>query len=147
LVLCKSPNRLFDKFGEQIVNDVFDGYNVTVMAVGASGTGKSHTLFGYDDDDAGLAPRIVQQLFDKIAEEVSDDATHYVEASLLEIHNEKVGDLLSANDFRAAHTVREHPHMGAYAEGVSHSLLSDIDECKQLLNEGFAARSLLVTGR
>ena len=43
-----------------MVNDVFQGYNGTIFAYGATGSGKTHTMFGYlgNDDNKGIIPRV-----------------------------------------------------------------------------------------
>jgi len=41
-----SQRDIFDELGEMILDHTFDGFNCTVAAYGASGTGKTFTLFG-----------------------------------------------------------------------------------------------------
>ena len=56
---------------EPLLTPLLDGYNVTVAAYGAAGTGKTHTLVGpgpslgpvVEEESFGLVPRAVRSLF------------------------------------------------------------------------------------
>ncbi|GLV46705.1 Kinesin-like protein at 61F [Carabus blaptoides fortunei] len=73
-----------------------DGYNVTTIAYGHSGTGKTHTIFGGSDitkpEDDGMLLKSVAHLFEVIGEEQLE---YFVTVSYLDIFNEKIYDLLS----------------------------------------------------
>ena len=64
-----------------IVNDLFQGYNATILAYGQTGAGKTYTMGNAND---GLIPRCCQDVFDTI-DSKCDDAV--VEMSYLEIYN------------------------------------------------------------
>eukprot|EP00040_Diaphanoeca_grandis_P037293 m.242177 g.242177 ORF g.242177 m.242177 type:complete len:1048 (-) comp33791_c2_seq1:202-3345(-) len=94
---------VYDSVVAPCLEEVLQGYNCTVFAYGQTGTGKTHTMEGvrtnkvYDsyteDPDAGLIPRALQHLFEKLE---SGSATEYVvKVSFLEIYNEEIFDLLS----------------------------------------------------
>eukprot|EP01051_Picozoa_sp_SAG22_P013453 SAG22_NODE_1508_length_4264_cov_2.094838_2_plen_244_part_00 len=51
---------------KDLVQSVFDGYNVCVFAFGQTGSGKTHTMYG-DDNAPGIAPRTIDQLWDLAA--------------------------------------------------------------------------------
>lgn len=87
-----------------LIDQVMQGYNCTVFAYGQTGTGKTHTMegcMGTDvpierDPQAGIIPRALNALFDNLT--VSDATEWSVRVSFLELYNEEIFDLLSAND-------------------------------------------------
>ncbi|VVA92641.1 unnamed protein product [Arabis nemorensis] len=84
-----------DVFGEvkPILRSALDGHNVCVLAYGQTGTGKTFTMDG-TNEEPGLAPRAMKELFN----EASIDHTHSVTftMSMLEIYMGNLKDLLSA---------------------------------------------------
>ncbi|XP_024007005.1 kinesin-like protein KIN-14U isoform X2 [Eutrema salsugineum] len=84
-----------DVFGEvkPILRSALDGHNVCVLAYGQTGTGKTFTMDG-TNEQPGLAPRAIKELFN----EASMDHTHSVSftMSMLEIYMGNLKDLLSA---------------------------------------------------
>ncbi|KAG7556762.1 Kinesin motor domain [Arabidopsis suecica] len=84
-----------DVFGEvkPILRSALDGHNVCVLAYGQTGTGKTFTMDG-TNEQPGLAPRAIKELFS----EASMDQTHSVTftMSMLEIYMGNLKDLLSA---------------------------------------------------
>ncbi|CAL9231833.1 unnamed protein product [Arabidopsis halleri] len=84
-----------DVFGEvkPILRSALDGHNVCVLAYGQTGTGKTFTMDG-TNEQPGLAPRAIKELFN----EASMDHTHSVTftMSMLEIYMGNLKDLLSA---------------------------------------------------
>jgi kinesin family protein 11 len=81
---------------------VISGYNCTIFAYGQTGTGKTYTMsgdmteqFGMMSDAAGIIPRVLNALFNKLEE---DDTESAVRCSFIELYNEELRDLLSADD-------------------------------------------------
>ncbi len=53
---------LYDYVGQDILEDVLNGYNGTIFTYGQSGSGKTFTMYGtdiYEQENTGLIPRIV----------------------------------------------------------------------------------------
>ena len=94
-----------------LVDFVCRGFNASVIAYGSSGTGKTFSLFGTDDDRVlelgtrqleGLCPRMVRALFEQIEMDCRDPAVEYsVHVSMLEVYNERLYDLLVAEEEEA----------------------------------------------
>ena len=76
-----------------LVTSVMDGYNVCVMAYGQTGSGKTYTMEG-PPEDPGVNSRILAELFIS-AQQRKDQHALSVRASVLEIYNEQIVDLLS----------------------------------------------------
>jgi hypothetical protein len=58
---------VYQRVAYDIVQDVLDGFNGTVLAYGQTSTGKTHTMVGKDDaaegDDRGIIPRALEDIF------------------------------------------------------------------------------------
>lgn len=76
-----------------VVRAAVEGYNGTVFAYGQTGSGKTHTMSG-SDNEPGVIPRAVEQVFSAIKEEQSD-REFLLRVSYLEIYNETLKDLLA----------------------------------------------------
>ena len=77
-----------------LVQEVLQGFNCTAMVYGQTGSGKSYSMTGnlVDEDQQGITPRIIKQLFEQ-AEQKKQKITF--QCSYIEIYMEKVRDLLN----------------------------------------------------
>ncbi|XP_078049062.1 kinesin-like protein Klp61F [Augochlora pura] len=108
-------DRVFGAFSKQLevynavvqslLEEVLAGYNCTVLAYGQTGTGKTYTMEGFDnnpmlnwqaDSNVGIIPRALSHLFDELR--ILEVQEYSVRVSFLELYNEEVYDLLSVND-------------------------------------------------
>ncbi|RDX74049.1 Kinesin-like protein KIN-14C, partial [Mucuna pruriens] len=83
----------------QLVQSALDGYKVCIFAYGQTGSGKTYTMMGRPDapDLKGLIPRSLEQIF-QTSQSLKDQGWKYrMQASILEIYNETIRDLLSSN--------------------------------------------------
>ena len=94
-----------------------------------------------------LADGCCQDLFEKIGvESQKEGLTFKVEASMLEIYNEKVKDLFNmSNTPPEGLKVREHPKRGPYVDGLSSLLVGSQDAIDSLMEEGTKARTIAAT--
>ena len=78
---------------ESLIDSVLDGYNVCVFAYGQTGSGKTWTMTGgAGEENAGLTPRSMSTLFNRIAE-MSRTEDVKVTSYFLELYNEGLVDL------------------------------------------------------
>lgn len=68
------------------MGECLNGYNLTLLAYGVTGSGKTHTIFGTAEDE-GIAMRCCRHLF--------QCEPSQVKFSYMEVYNENVRDLLS----------------------------------------------------
>ncbi|XP_058799880.1 kinesin-like protein Klp98A isoform X2 [Phymastichus coffea] len=127
-----SQEEVFYDLGTEVIESAFEGYNACVFAYGQTGSGKTFTMMG-SPESQGLIPRICKTLFSRMAAGKEGGASYRTEVSFLEIHNERVRDLLRP-DQTMSHSlrVREHPKRGPYVQDLSSHLVydySDIQEC------------------
>lgn len=86
---------VFKQVGVPTLNDVFNGFNATVMCYGQTGAGKSYTLLGPN----GLVHNFAKELFARIAQKTAESKSlkYKVELTMTELHMEVVFDLLADN--------------------------------------------------
>ncbi|KAA8523740.1 hypothetical protein F0562_010163 [Nyssa sinensis] len=83
----------------QLVQSALDGYKVCIFAYGQTGSGKTYTMMGRtgSPDQKGLIPRSLEQIFQTRQSLQSQGWKYEMQVSMLEIYNETIRDLLSAN--------------------------------------------------
>ncbi len=83
-----------DMFTEisSLIDSALDGYHACIFAYGQTGSGKTYTMDG-TPDQPGINTRSFQLLFEEIAKR-SAHCAYSVKASMVEIYNEKLRDLL-----------------------------------------------------
>jgi len=93
---------IFDDTVSPILSEMLAGYNCTIFAYGQTGTGKTYTMSGdmtescgMLTDAAGIIPRVLQSLFQKLE---ADESECTVKCSFIELYNEELRDLLSPDD-------------------------------------------------
>lgn len=78
-----------------MVVSVLDGYNVCIFAYGQTGTGKTFTMEG-TEENRGVNYRTLEELF-KIAKERKETFSFNISVSVLEVYNEQIRDLLATS--------------------------------------------------
>ncbi|KAM1150078.1 hypothetical protein FF1_030678 [Malus domestica] len=83
----------------QLVQSALDGYKVCIFAYGQTGSGKTYTMMGKpgDQDQKGLVPRSLEQIFKTIQSLQPQGWKYEMQVSMLEIYNETIRDLLAPN--------------------------------------------------
>ncbi|KAL8829191.1 MAG: hypothetical protein Q9170_006286 [Blastenia crenularia] len=142
----KSRQRdVFDFSIKPTVDDILNGYNGTVFAYGQTGAGKSYTMMGADIDDEeqkGIIPRIVEQMFESILRSPGN-IEYTVRVSYMEIYMEKIRDLLvPQNDNLPVH---EEKSRGVYVKGLLEIYVSSVQEVYEVMRRGGAARATAAT--
>src|SRR6266498_5567256 len=81
---------------------MFAGFNCTIFAYGQTGTGKTYTMSGDMNtnagmlsEEAGIIPRTLHALFNKLE---LNDVENSVKCSFIELYNEELRDLISADE-------------------------------------------------
>eukprot|EP00760_Papus_ankaliazontas_P032697 PhM_4_TR5932/c0_g1_i1/m.84083/K17914/KIF13; kinesin family member 13 len=161
-VPVKSQADVFDAIGAPTVKNSLTGFNACIFAYGQTGSGKTFTMLG-SDDQPGVAPRVVAELFDAIDGAnnqlvPSERMQTTIELSFMEIYNEKVKDLLMmANQSIMSPTsggkekefkeckVRHHPEVGTFVDGLTRTKVPTEESCLQLIESGMKYRSTAST--
>ena len=96
---------IFNTFGEKLMNDIFRGYNGTVMAYGQTGSGKTYTMFGKSmmkngtfnkifDSEKGIVQRAINRIFE-YREQKKDVKQINIYVSFMQIYLNQITDLLN----------------------------------------------------
>ncbi|XP_042433160.1 kinesin-like protein KIN-14H [Zingiber officinale] len=91
-----SQGEVFEEIS-QLIQSALDGYKVCIFAYGQTGSGKTYTMMGNTEcpEQKGLIPRSLEQIFQTSQSLQSQGWKYKMQASMLEIYNETVRDLLS----------------------------------------------------
>ncbi|KAJ6337684.1 hypothetical protein OIU76_007377 [Salix suchowensis] len=124
-----------------LVTSVLDGYNVCMFAYGQTGTGKTFTMEG-TEQNRGVNYRTLHQLF-KIAEERKETVTYDISVSVLEVYNEQIRDLLATST-----TTTKRLDIKQVSDGVQHvpgiveAKVENIKQVWDVLQAGSNARAV-----
>lgn len=90
---------IFERVGQPICDELFKGFNCTIMAYGLTGSGKTHTMMGSTTggEHIGLIPRVVEEIFAYSTRQAAASSPVQVEvkASYVQIYMEKIQDLVN----------------------------------------------------
>lgn len=125
---------------ESLIQRAMEGYNVTVVAFGATGSGKT-TLMTGTEDDPGMIPAANRTIFELASKQSGKD--FLISVSYLEIVDEQMTDLL--NPHTNSMTIRQHPTKGIFVEGLSEMVVKSADEIAQYFEQGTRARRVGTT--
>jgi hypothetical protein len=142
-----SQETFFSHTAEPLATEVLAGFNVTVLAYGQTGSGKTHTMMGEpaSASGAGVIPRLVLEIFRLIGEAPSG-VEFTVKVAYVEIYNEKVYDLLSADQgSRRELPLRQTNASNVWVEGLSEYHVGDAASVLDQLEAGGSNRALAST--
>lgn len=131
---------------------VLAGFNCTIFAYGQTGTGKTYTMSGDISDvlplpdDAGIIPRVLHSLFTKLD---NDKADNSVKCSFIELYNEELRDLLSADETAAKLKIFDDAsrksHGATMVQGMEETHIATAQKGIQLLRIGSHKRQVAAT--
>ncbi|XP_052196757.1 kinesin-like protein KIN-8B isoform X2 [Diospyros lotus] len=119
-----------------VIAGVVQGLNVTIFAYGSTGSGKTYTMVG-TQDDPGLMVLSLHTIFDLIKTDNSSD-DFGVSCSYLEVYNEVIYDLLEKSSGHLE--LREDPEQGIVVSGLRCVKVQSADKILELLNLGNSRR-------
>ena len=79
-----------------LISQVLDGFNATIFAYGATGTGKTYTMLG-EGGNTGIMIRVIKDLF--MTANSYKNKKFGIKISYIEIYNEIIRDLLSIHNY------------------------------------------------
>ncbi|XP_006624773.1 kinesin-like protein Klp61F isoform X2 [Apis dorsata] len=137
-----------------LLEQVLAGYNCTVFAYGQTGTGKTFTMEGinkepslywHSDSSAGMIPRSLSHLFDKL--QALETQEYTVRVSFLELYNEDIFDLLSNNhDASKLRLYEDASKKGAViVHGLEEVTIHNTSEVYKILKKGSDKRQTAAT--
>jgi kinesin family protein C2/C3 len=150
-----------------LIASVLDGYNVCVFAYGQTGSGKTHTMEGAATD-RGVNYRALSELFDQARQRAhgsinpleltntgngadGDDplsgsqCAFDVRCSVLEIHNERVVDLLGEPGDQRVLDIRQGGPRGVHVPGLMQERVTSLEQVQEVIKRGQQNRSVGAT--
>ncbi|CAK7347285.1 unnamed protein product [Dovyalis caffra] len=138
----ESPPKLFDVFADAsaMVTSVLDGYNVCIFAFGQTGTGKTFTMEG-TEQNRGVNYRTLHQLF-KVAEERKETVTYDISVSVLEVYNEQIRDLLATSTTTKRLDIKQVSDGVHHVPGIVEAKVEGIKQVWDVLQVGSNSRAV-----
>ena len=141
---------LYKATAEPIVLGLLEGQNGLVFAYGPTNSGKTFTIQGGKNEQAGILPRALLSLFQSLANKENNGADWTVWVTYMEIYNENVYDLLdqppdkNKNELRKVCKLKEHNGQ-IHVKGLRELQVRSVDEAKQVLRYGARHRQVAET--
>ncbi|XP_048418932.2 kinesin-like protein kif7 [Stegostoma tigrinum] len=138
-----SQDEIYNSCVEPLVEAFFEGFNATVFAYGQTGSGKTYTIGetyipSVNDDDEGIIPRALAEIFKLIDE--NDAVDHTIKVSYLEVYKEEFRDLLEVETASKDICTREDDKGNTVLCGVKECEVEGLDEALSLLEIGNTAK-------
>ncbi|XP_044019738.1 chromosome-associated kinesin KIF4 [Aphidius gifuensis] len=136
---------VYNEAVEPMVNNIFKGYNVTILAYGQTGSGKTYSMgTNYSEGQPmGVIPRAVSDIFKTIS--LKTDWKYKVTVSFIELYQEQVYDLLSEKTRKESILdIREEikdETKGIKVVGLSEIEVKNVDDTFKCLSQGSAGRA------
>ncbi|KAH0949886.1 hypothetical protein HN011_002770 [Eciton burchellii] len=128
---------------KRLIDNTFQGYNVTILAYGQTGSGKTHSMgTNYTGvGEKGVIPRVIEDIFDII--QSKEDWNFKVTVSFMELYQEQLYDLLS--DKQRSQSIVDIREDGKSIKifGVTEKEVMNANETLECLSQGSMGR---VTG-
>lgn len=108
-------------------------------------SGDMTDTFGMLSDDAGIIPRVLQQLFRKLE---LDDAESTIKCSFIELYNEELRDLLTADEsvkLKIYEDTTRRGHSATVVQGMEEKHIKNAAEGVKVLQEGSLKRQVAAT--
>ena len=121
---------------------VLQGYNATVFAYGATGSGKTYTMLG-TPSNPGLQWLAVRDLFDRVRQGEGTAMGAKIMSSYVEVYNEKIRDLFAPSNRQLV--LRESAARGVIVAGVKEFEVKSVEDLAALLRSGNERRSQSAT--
>ncbi|XP_069479620.1 kinesin-like protein KIF18A isoform X2 [Ambystoma mexicanum] len=122
---------VFENTTKIVIDGVLNGYNCTVLAYGATGSGKTHTMLG-SANSPGVMFLTMLELYKRI-ELLKDEKICNVALSYLEVYNEQIRDLLGNSKPLA---VCEDANKGVVVQNLTLHQPKSAEEILQMLDYG-----------
>ncbi len=129
-----NTKQVYDHVGSEIVQNALEGRNGSLFAYGQTSSGKTYTMQGSsaisrckgDGLNDGFIHYAAVELFDEISKR-ENERTFKITASVIEVYNEEVRDLLidpNQSKKNQVLKIREDPKKGIFVNAVRHEVSS-----------------------
>jgi len=136
-----TQEEVYENTTANLIKQVVEGYSATIMAYGATGSGKTYTMVG-KGEKIGLMIRAIRDLFNFVKQENKE---YNIKISYIEVYNEVLKDLLSEK--KTPPEIRTDPNKGVIIQGAECIKVSNEKEAFKLINLGNKRRTEKQTDR
>ncbi|ONH67586.1 Kinesin-like protein KIP2 [Cyberlindnera fabianii] len=133
---------VYEKCVKGLIESLMDGYNATVFAYGMTGSGKTYSMTG-TDDEPGVIPLSISEIFNRIDTSDKSIYKYDLKVSYLEIYNERIYDLLNVDQLRSSSVsgsadlkIRDVPNYGVKVIGLMEETVKNESDVLNLINKG-----------
>jgi kinesin family protein 11 len=142
---------VYEAVVQPLVKAALEGYNATLFAYGATGTGKTFTMEGgleggaawsADHPESGMISRAVRDVFAHLNAQV--DSENSVRVSHLELANEELVDLLATSEEKPLRLF-EHPKEGVQIHNLESVPVSSVESIFKILRQSNLRRAAAAT--
>ena len=130
-----SQQTIYENTTKNLLTGIIDGFNATVFAYGATGSGKTYTMLG-TSKEKGIMPRSISDLFKLL--NVYKNKDFKMNVSYIEIYNEIIRDLLADGNVIDLH---DDPSKGVILLGVKEIYVENADSFYDILYLGNKKRT------
>ena len=130
-----SQQTIYEYTTKNLLSGVIEGFNATVFAYGATGSGKTYTMLG-TSNEKGIMSRSIADLFKLLNNYKNKE--YKMEVSYIEIYNEIIRDLLAEGNVIDIH---EDPGKGVILQGVNEIEVENTENFYDLLFVGNKKRT------
>ena len=124
-------SEIYKYTSSNLLKQVIDGFNATIFAYGATGSGKTYTMVG-NNDNCGIMIRTIKDLFSIINKD--KEKKYCIKISYIEIYNEVIKDLLSSETKPPPLELRSDPKKGVIIQNAEIKIVTnEIDAYKLIL--------------
>nr|XP_022913049.1 chromosome-associated kinesin KIF4A [Onthophagus taurus] len=140
-----SQKDFYDTCVKNLIGNLFKGYNVTILAYGQTGSGKTHSMgTAYNgDDNVGIIPRAVREIFDYVKDNFGYEFS--VSVSFIEIYQEVVYDLLANRPREQCSVELREDVKGIIIPGLTEEIVKTPLEALEFLTKGSQGRAMAST--
>ncbi|CAG9859329.1 unnamed protein product [Phyllotreta striolata] len=131
---------------KSLVENLFKGFNVTILAYGQTGSGKTHTMgTTYNGDGPmGIIPQAIVDIFNFVKDNFSYDFN--ITASFTELYQEVLYDLLSDKPRdQCTLDIREDSSKAIYIPNITEIEVNCVREVFEILEKGTSRRATSAT--
>lgn len=128
-----SQEEVYHYTTEMLLKNVIDGFNATVLAYGATGSGKTYTMVG-NGEQPGVMIRSISDLFTLVDKE-RKKKNYNIQISYIEVYNEQLKDLLCDSNGETL-SIRHDPNKGIVLMGAEFKTVTNANDAFKLLISG-----------
>ena len=141
---------IYNKSISPVIGEVLEGYNCTIFAYGQTSTGKTYTMEGAEanpsgmlTEHSGVIPRAVADIFRRLeGGECADAFT--VKVSVLELYNEELSDLLTADEKKLS-IFEDNSGKGVFVQNLEEVVCKTAQDIHDILNVASERRQIAET--